>query len=446
MADLKQAEITYPSPPPAQIAKPVFLPGEKPSEPDKFSLWGSHDPALFRDPVSGLYYTYCTGATARRSADLITWENIGKVVEKPPQESLDWVGDEGIWAPDIIKVGDEYRLYCSNSTWGVRQSNIFLAVADGPEGPFIPRGVVLKTSHDSTVNAIDANLIADETTGEHYMAYGSFWGGMHILKLNPETGLAAEEGIGTCIARRPQWADGAIEGPYIRFNPDTGFYYLFVSYGSLKSDYNIRVGRSTSLTGPYYDPNGRDLTDPEDDRNEIGFMIACGYRFGDGQGYMGPGHNSVLRDADNEWYLACHIREHDFRTPQISTMHIYKMFWTPDGWPVLNPERYAGEKTQPIAKDSLSGDYERIKLAPSVPQGVLNSVPMTLAADGKFECCSIIGQWEAIDETRIVIRYGNVIETLQLTPAWDWQRGEPTLAMTGKDQFGVAVWAKKLNS
>ncbi|CAM4462484.1 arabinan endo-1,5-alpha-L-arabinosidase [Paenibacillus tarimensis] len=444
MASFENCPLKFPAKPPAQPLKPVIKENEKPAEPDKFSLWGSHDPAIYRDPVSGNYYTYCTGAIARRSADLITWETIGKVVDAPPKESSEWVGDEGIWAPDIIKVGDEYRLYCSNSTWGVRQSAIFLAVSDSPEGPFIPRGVVLKTSHDSPVNAIDANLVIDEETGEQYMAYGSFWGGMHIIKLDAETGLAAEEGIGTCIARRPQWLDGAIEGPYIRYNPDTGYYYLFVSYGSLKSDYNIRVGRSRSVTGPYLDPNGRDLTDLEDYKNEIGYMIACGYQYGDGQGYMGPGHNSVLRDSDNQWYLVCHIREHNHKEPQIATMHIYKMFWTPDGWPALNPEPYAGEQTQSIDREWLVGDYERIKLAPAVPQGVLNSVPMTLRDNGEFECCSVKGEWTYIDGTTISISYGNVVETLIVTPAWDWQVGEPTIAFTGKDQFGVAVWGKKV--
>lgn len=444
MADLTHATIAFPAPPPSQPPKPVYAADAQPPMPDPFSLWGSHDPALFRDPATGLYYTYCTGAIARRSVDLITWETIGKVVEHPPKESSDWVGDTGIWAPDIIKVGGEYRLYCSNSTWGVRQSAIFLAVSDNAEGPFEPRGIVLKTSHDSLVNAIDANLIVEEESGDHYMAYGSFWGGMHIIKLDKDTGLAAEEGIGTCIARRPKWADGAIEGPYIRFNPDTGYYYLFVSYGSLKSDYNIRVGRSRTLLGPYLDPNGRDLNDVDDDRCEIGLMIAGGYRFGSGQGYMGPGHNSVLRDEDNAWYLACHIREHDFSGPQIATMHVHRILWTPNGWPVLNPQRYAGEHIQPIDKASIAGEYERIKLTPLVPQSVLNSVPMTLFEDGRFECCSIIGSWEQADDTSIAITYGNVVETCLLTPAWDWQRGVPTLALTGLDQFGVAVWASKI--
>ena len=92
-----------------------------------------HDPAIFYDEVSGNYYTYSTGAICQKSKDLVHWQEIGKVVERPPQESVEWTGSEDIWAPDIVKVGKEYRLYCSNSSWGVRQSCIFLAVADCPE-------------------------------------------------------------------------------------------------------------------------------------------------------------------------------------------------------------------------------------------------------------------------------------------------------------------------
>jgi arabinan endo-1,5-alpha-L-arabinosidase len=444
MTDIENRGVIFPEKPPTPSPKPVFRRGVRPEEQDKYSLWGSHDPAIFRDPATGYYYTYCTGAIARRSKDLLTWEIIGKVVEAPPKESSEWVGGNSIWAPDIIKVGDEYRLYCSNSSWGVQQSCIFLAVADNAEGPFIPRGCVLKTSNKLPVNAIDANLVVDEETGCQYMVYGSFWGGCHILKLDSETGLAAEEGIGKCVARRPRWTDCSIEGPYIRYNPDTGYYYLFVSYGSLSSDYNIRVGRSKSVTGPYYDPNGRDMTDLDDNKNEVGFMIAAGYHFDNGQGYMAPGHNSVLRDFDGEWYLVCHIREHGFGRPQISTMHIYKMFWTPDGWPVISPQCYAGEKTQPVGRDLLVGRYERIKLTPMIPQGVLNSVPMTLTADSRFECCSVRGRWEYIDGTTITISYANVTETLKVSPAWDWQLDCPTIIITGKDQFGVAVWGKKI--
>lgn len=440
----ENSKIIFPKEPPKDIPKPVFVKGQKPEPPHKNSVWFSHDPAIYKDPVSGNYYVYNTGAVARKSKDLITWETIGRVVTDVPEESYEHVGTRDIWAPDMVKVNDEYRLYCSNSSWGVRQSCIFLAVSNSPEGPFEPRGCVLKTTEDMPVNAIDANIIEDKETGEQYMVYGSFWGGCYILKLDKETGLSSEDGIGKCLARRPDFADRAIEGPYIKYNPDTKYYYLFVSYGSLNSDYNIRVGRSKSVTGPYVDTNGREMTDISDYTNQVGLMIACGYHFDNSQGYMGPGHNSVLKDDDNEWYLVCHIREHNFQQGQPATMHIHKILWTPDGWPVLNPERYGGEKTQSVSGDDLVGKYERIKLVPMVPQGVLNSVPMELMDNGKFNMCSISGTWEMTDDTTVQFNYGNTSEVCKITPAWDYQKWEPTIAITGKDQYGICLWAKKI--
>jgi len=49
-----------------------------------------------------------------------------------------------------------------------------------------------------------------------------------------------------------------IEGPYIQYSPDTGYYYLFLSFGGLTADggYNIRVARSQNPDGPYYDAEG----------------------------------------------------------------------------------------------------------------------------------------------------------------------------------------------
>lgn len=433
--------LRFPAEPPHPTPVPEFNPGQRPAD---TGVWGSHDPAIYHDPVSGHYYTYCTGAAARRSDDLITWTTLGKVVDDPPPESQAIVGGNSIWAPDIIKVGNEYRMYCSNSSWGVRQSAIFLAVADNAEGPFHPRGVVVATSEDAPCNAIDANLIEDAQTGEQYMVYGSFWGGCHMIQLDPETGLSATEGVGWCVACRPQWVDCAIEGPYIRYNPDTGYYYLFVSYGSLQTDYNIRVGRSRNIKGPYYDANGRCMTDMDDNTNEVGYLLAAGYQFEGGQSWMGPGHNSVLHDFDNQWYLVCHIRPQNFKAAGISTMHIHKLYWTADGWPVASPEQYAGEETQPIPASALTGCYERIKLHPDIPQGILHSVPMELREDGSMTLGSLLGHWEWLDDTTALLCYGNTAETVKTAVAWDWELWRPTVVLTGKDQMSVGVWAKQI--
>lgn len=434
--------ICYPKQPAMQPGKKVLAGGMGRTDAG-LGLWLTHDPAIYKDPVSKMYYTYSTGAICQKSEDLVHWKMVGKVVDAPPKESSEWVGGTDIWAPDIVKVGDEYRLYCSNSTWGVRQSCIFLAVSDHPEGPFIPRGCVLKTTDKLPVNAIDANIITDVKTGEMYMVYGSFWGGCHVLALDNKTGLAKEEGIGTCVARRPLWMSGGIEGPYMIYNPDTEYYYLFVSYGSLKSDYNVRVGRSKNITGPFLDFNGRDLTDLEDTDNTVGFLNFCGYQWNEGTAYMAPGHNSVLND-DGNWYLVSHIREKNFTpTPEPSTMQIRKIFWTPDGWPIVSAQPYAGEWEQEISVEELSGFYERINLVPALPQGIATAVPMKLRSDGYYECCSVQGTWEKLGKNVFRITYGPNVEVFYASPAWDHECNRPTIAITGMSEKGIAFWAKR---
>ena len=279
------SDFIYPKEPMHLAAKPVW--GQK--EP-AHSTWFTHDPAIYHDPVSKDYFLYCTDAKCMRSHDMIVWETLGKAVEKPPKEAIDWTGSDAIWAPDIVKVGDEYRLYCSNSSFGSQRSCIFLAVSDKADGPFIPKGVVFRSDESMPVNAIDANIIEDVRNGKQYMVYGSFWGGCHIIELDKETGFARDTSgqPGICLARRPLWTDGAIEGPYIIYNEKTDYYYLFVSYASLRSDYNIRVGRSRNVTGPYLDHNGRNMTDLDDGDCSIGYMPACGYKFDDDPvGFMG---------------------------------------------------------------------------------------------------------------------------------------------------------------
>lgn len=376
-----------------------------------------HDPAIYRDDVTGKYYVYSTGAMGFVSDDLVNFKSLGRVAEVLP-EAKEWTGGSDIWAPDIVKVGDEYRLYCSNSTWGVQQSCIFLAVSDKAEGPFVPKAPVIKTSDKLPVNGIDANIITDAKTGEMYMLYGSFWGGAHILKLDTKTGLAAQEGVGTCVCKRPSWLSTAIEGPYMIYNKETDYYYLFVSYGSLKTDYNIRVGRSKSVTGPFVDIAGNNMTSEPDISKDPGYLLMAGYTYDEGKAYMAPGHNSVLQDTDGKAYIVYHIREKRFNhDPGPSQMQIRQIFWNEEGWPVASA--YTMEETggslDLVSQDTLTmkavaGRYQRITFAKAYPQGISTAVPMLLREDGYFESCSIQGTWK-LDNGRIIINYGPFAES-----------------------------------
>ncbi len=437
----------------------------------------THDPAIFEDPVTNKFYIYPTMAQAMVSDDLIQWDSLGKVVSSVPAEATDWTKSEQIWAPDIVKVGKEYRLYCSNSSWGVQQSCIFLAVSDKAQGPFEPRGVVIKTDDTLDVNAIDANIIEDEKTGEQYMLYGSFWGGIHLLALDKETGLARDRGEdgngvgslklmegyhegmtlsdipkeqqdkrrGICLAKREAWTSTAIEGPYIIYHPQTEYYYLFVSYGSLKSDYNIRVGRSQNVTGPYVDYNGRDMADPEDADFTRGLMVAAGYRWLSGDAYMGPGHNSVLLRENGDMYLVSHIRKLRFLEDECGPglLQIRKMYMSSDGWPIAEAAPYSRAIEKKASAEDLAGKYERILLQPMLPQGIMHSHPFFLFADGRMECCSIQGNWELSNDHTIRITYGPHVDEAHFAWGIDEATGQEAILLTGLTEGGTCFWAKK---
>ena len=461
LSDTEKGDVTamendgllYPSAPPAQ---PPMSAGASANLSER-GLWGAHDPAIFKDPVSKEYFAYCTHRNVYRSADLITWQR-SQPLNEVPDAVYTWTKSRDLWAPDILKVGDEYRMYCSSSSVGSQLSAIYLAVADNPAGPFLYRGIVVKTNQNSTVNAIDANPIIDPKTGEHYMVFGSFWSGIRLMKLDPETGLAAdnslspdgrttEEAMGTYLCRRPTWCGGAVEGAYIQYNPDTDYYYLFVSYGSLASDYNIRVGRSRDITGPYVDYTGRDMMDIKGTDSRTGLMLMCGYRFMKSDGWMAPGHNSVLVDEDNTWYLACHIRPYALNESVYSTMRIHRIVWSPDGWPMVMPEPYAGESLQTIPRESIPGNYEWITLTPSIPQSVLGSALCTIRDDGGMRVASYSrAQWTMTGSHTIRIDMGGgyAVDAVLMT-VWDAERGKATLAFTGIRSDGVCVWAKKID-
>lgn len=432
-------------------------------------LWNthfSHDPSIFKDESSGNYYVYSTdvgrlpkwGIQIRCSKDLINFKFLGwALADKIPDEVKEWTNCRGLWAPDIIKVGNEYRLYYAASTFGSQNSVIGLAVSNSPEGPFEPRGIVLKTRKGDPVNAIDPNIIIEEGTGDHYIVYGSFWSGISILMLDKETGLAKEEGFGKRIATRPGYVLGSVEGPYIKYNPKTGYYYLFVSYGSLFSDYNVRVGRSKKVTGPYLDYNGVELTNLSINANDVGLKITTGYRFGESQGWMALGHNSVLND-NGEWFIVHHARPEptgEYTEKEVlrwPCMHIRRIVWSDDGWPLVNPCMYAGEKLRPVDFSFVTGTYERIRFENSPESLVTVSKKMYINKDNT---CLIndstgdsTGTWKPEDGgdiSSLIVQYDGTVEKYKIIPSWDWENKKPTLALTGLDNKGICIWAKKVD-
>lgn len=268
--------------------------------------------------------------------------------------------------------------------------------------------------------------------------------GMTILDLPDEERIKRR---GKCIARRPLWNDGAIEGPYMVYDNDSGYYFLFVSYGSLRNDYNIRVGRSKNITGPFLDFNGRDMTDVDDKDCSVGLLIACGYKWLGGTGNMGPGHNSVIFRENGEKYLVCHIRKQRFceQDPGPGFLQIRKLFISPDGWPFVCAEPYKYEVMNCVRDEIISGVYERIELRPSVPQGVMHAHPMELLENGDLLICSVRGRWERTGDYTLRLSYGDTTEYIRLEKGVDAESEKTTIILSGISSRGICTWAKKKN-
>lgn len=324
--------------------------------------FGVHDPTMIE--VGGVYYLYSTdtdqpqtsGVPVRTSKNLIDWEFLTTALPEIPIDAQKWSSAKGLWAPEVVVYNKTYRMYYSASTFGSTTSCIGLATADTPAGPFVDRGCILKTSPElCNHNAIDANVVIDKD-GEHWLVYGSFFGGIYILSLDKETGRPREDAYGKCIAKRSSSVDKAIEGCFVMYNPETDYYYLFCSYDSLNNTYNIRVARSRHIDGGYVDMLGHEMTNLTDDPSKIGVKLLGSYQFENEPPVYAPGHNSIFRGSDHQQFLVHHARLQPFSNRFF--LNIRSLQWLTNGWPVVSPMLFESQSEQ--VKLSLAGSWDLI--------------------------------------------------------------------------------------
>jgi arabinan endo-1,5-alpha-L-arabinosidase len=429
--------------------------------------WGPynvHDPSIIK---SGEYfYSFSTdagygisvrpGLQIRKSKDLIQWFYVGWVFNGLPSMGANFISQSGgtafqsLWAPYVIKVGTQYRLYYSLSSAVPRLSVIGLATATNPDGPWTEQGLVVVSKNDAITqtNAIDPTVVITPS-GEHWLYYGSAWDGIYVLRLNATTGLAQTSGDkGVRIAQRGftgPTVNGNIEGAEIIYNPDQGKYYLFIAYDWLETKYNVRVARSTSPQGPFLDFNGADVNNVADD----GPMILAPYKFEGHGGWQGTAHCSVFMD-NGQYYMAHQGRPGVDKYYMV--MHVRKIFWMENGWPVVSPERYANVPQTAIASTDLTGNWEQIVLGYQVVPGYANeqtspnfqvATNMTLNADGKINgdannTWTYAAPWLTLNWSG-----GTFVDKLHVSRERDWENKDTTIVITGLNQQGTAIWGKK---
>lgn len=286
-----------------------------------------HDPVIAKD--GSWYYLYSTGPGIfiHRSRDLVHWEGIGRVFtgDEPAWARKAVPGSRGVWAPSITRVHGMFRLYYAVSTFGSNHSVIGLLTSPtlNPRAKayhWHDAGMVVESRRGDDFNAIDPYPFTSPD-GEQVLVFGSFWSGIKLLALDPETGLAEPGVTMKPLAFRP--GSTAIEAPCLYYHG--GWYYLFLSFDyccrGVNSTYNIRVGRSRHLDGPYLDASGKPLM-------QGGGTPLLATR-GD---FIGPGHCSVLQDG-RKAYLVYHY--YDGADHGIPTLQLRPLRFSAAGWPKL---------------------------------------------------------------------------------------------------------------
>ncbi|ABM24796.1 Arabinan endo-1,5-alpha-L-arabinosidase [Shewanella sp. W3-18-1] len=299
-----------------------------------------HDPVMAKE--AGNYYLFSTGPgiTYYASTDKVHWTLAGRVFDTEPTWARGVAPDFNghLWAPDIIEHDGYFYLYYSISAFGKNTSAIGVAVnktldKNSKDYQWVDKGMVLESiPHRDAWNAIDPNIIVDEK-GAPWMSFGSFWQGLKLVKLNQDfISLAKPEEWHTLAKlERPALLNDAepgpaqIEAPFIYKKDD--YYYLFVSYGLCcradDSTYHLAIGRSTSVTGPYLDKEGKDMAQGG------GSVLLRGTK-----AWPGLGHNSVYQFEGKD-YLVFHAYESADKGLQ--KLKIAELTWNTQGWPVVDP-------------------------------------------------------------------------------------------------------------
>jgi len=285
--------IFFPSTSNAQVGKPFI-----------------HDPSTIME-CEGKYYTFGTGRGGLISEDGWVW-NGG--AERPG----------GGAAPDAIKIGDRYLVAYGATGGGLGGGHNGKILTmwnktldpNSPDFQFSEAVVVAQSDGIEDNDAIDPGLLLDPNDGRLWCSYGTYFGFIRLVELDPRTGKRVEEN---------QAIDIAIDCEATDLEYRDGWYYLLGTHGTCcdgaNSTYNIVVGRSGKVTGPYLDNMGRDML-----KGGGKMVVAAGGRV------VGPGHFGRVVLEDGVEKMSCHY-EADLDQGGRSVLGIRPLVWK-NGWPV----------------------------------------------------------------------------------------------------------------
>ncbi len=296
-----------------------------------YGVTSAHDPSTLQavsTPTGTEYLYFSTGQDilSRVSYNMETWQNGPSVFTNstiPAWTSTAVPGFTGdFWAPDVAYFDGLYHLYYAVSTFGSQVSAIGMATnttlntLDFGTYDWVDQGEVIGSTNGSAYNTIDPSILV-QSNGSVWMSFGSFWNGIYLTQINPSTGKPLNSTVEQIAY------NSSIEASYLYHQGN--YYYLFVNWGTccdgLSSTYNIRMGRSTSVNGTYYDENGVAMT------NGGGSLL-----LGTEGNYVAPGQIGILPQGNADWMSYHYLDANNNGAP---TYALRSLYWTNQGWPTV---------------------------------------------------------------------------------------------------------------
>ena len=330
-----------------------------------------HDPSTIAECESK-YYTFGTGGGGLISDDGWSWHG---GAERPG----------GGAAPDVLKIGDRYLCIYGATGGGLggghngRILTMWNKTLDPKSPDFKWTKAVEVCSSDGMEDqdAIDPSLLLDPTTGRLWVSYGTYFGTIRLIELDPKTGFRMKGN---------KEKDIAIDCEATDLIYRDGWYYLLGTHGTccdgVNSTYNIVVGRSRNVEGPYVDNVGRDMF-----HGGGRMVIAAGDR------KTGPGHFGRTVIDEGVEIMSCHY-EADFDRSGRSVLGIRPLLWK-NGWPVageqLKEGKYAIFSERRGYSLELSVDFTRMQQERQRFWQMDPNEPVKAIPDQKLE--EVIGTW-----------------------------------------------------
>lgn len=313
---------------------------------------------------------------------------------------------------------------------------------------------------DNYPNAIDPTIV-DGEDGRVYMVYGSWNGGVWILEISPETGLVinrpssynngvvagndrADSYFGTRIFGG-YWQTG--EGPYIQYHEETGYYHLYMTYGTLDQagTYNMRFFRSKDIMGPYVDINGEEAyLASNSDISRRGNKLYGSVEFAASQtiaknagffSYRVPGHNSVYYDDESGVdYIVFHTRFSN--KGEGHEVRVHQILWNDEGWPLIPLQRYNGETVETDV--NMAGNYVMVNQGKDTNSVSKDSFGVTLESDGSITGAHK-GSWSFEDGELTVTLTRDTFKGYVLTQSTQLTDWHEDLTITLMDDTGVSL-------